>query len=192
MQGCGTARNSGEQRRRGFNLAELVCVVVIIAILSAISVPRFGNSLARQRVEAAARRIVVDLALARRHAKQSNTDQAVAFVGHAGGYRLPGVPNIDHPTLMYSVSLSQEPYGVTAIEADFNGNRELVFDIHGVPDSGGTVVICVGNRTRIITVDADTGEATVSTPTIEEPLPIAPQPVDPKPLEPLPIDGEVD
>jgi prepilin-type N-terminal cleavage/methylation domain-containing protein len=148
-------------KRRAFTLLELSIVVVLISILAAVAIPRLANSTARHRVEAAARRIVVDLALARRHAKTSNTPQSVKFVLPQGAYVLTDMPHPDHPDLEYEVSLTAEPYGATIISADFNGDDEIIFDIYGVPDSGGSLVIHVGDHVRTIVVDADTGKADV-------------------------------
>ncbi len=147
--------------RRGFSLAELVCVVVIIGILAAIAAPRFSNSLALQHVEAAARRTVVDLAFAQRQAKSSNVAQTVRFDPAIGEYSLVGMPHPDHPGLEYKVSLREEPYSATLVSADFGGDKEIIFDIYGMPDSDGSVVIRVGSHVRTITIDAQTGKASV-------------------------------
>ena len=37
----------------------------------------------------------------------------------------------------------------------------VTFDAYGVPDNGGSIVIQVGTEQRKITVDADTGKASV-------------------------------
>ena len=146
---------------RGFSITEVVCVAVIIGILAAIAAPRFSNSLARQRVEGAARRIVVDLALVRRHAKVSGASQTVDFDVGDDLYRLVGMKHLDHDGQEYAVSLAQEPYQVGIVSADFGGHTDIVFDIHGMPDNGGSVVIQVGNHFRTISVDPVTGEASV-------------------------------
>ena len=147
-------------RRSAFSLAELICVIVIISIITAIAAPRFSNSLALQHIEAAGRRIVVDLAFAQRQAKSSNASQTVRFDPAAGTYLLIGMPHPDHAAREYGVSLQEEPYRATLVSADFGGDQEIVFDVFGVPDSGGSVVIRVGNHVRTIVVDADTGKAT--------------------------------
>ncbi len=154
-----------EQRRsqrRAFSLAEFVSVAVIIGILAAIAAPRFSNSLALQRVEAAARRIVVDLALAQRHARSASTDQTVRFEPASHEYCLAGMPHPNHPGWEYSVSLAKEPYGTVLVSADFGGDTEIVYDIYGRPDSGGAANIRVGVHDRTITVDAETGLASIS------------------------------
>ena len=146
---------------RGFSLPEVVCVVVIIGTLAAIAAPRFSNSLALQHVEAAARRLVADLTLAQRQAKSSDASQKVRFDPAAGEYSLVGMPHPDHPAREYGVSLQEEPYSTILVSADFGGDQEIIFDVFGVPDSAGSVVIQVGNHVRTIVVNADTGKASV-------------------------------
>lgn len=145
----------------GFTLVDVVMVLAIMAILTALAAPRFSNSIALQHVEAAARRIVVDLALAQRQATISNVDQTVRFDPAMQEYSLVGMPHPDHSAREYGVSLQEEPYSATLVSADFDGDEEIIFDIYGMPDSGGSVVIRVGTHVRTITVDAETGKASV-------------------------------
>ena len=141
-------------------MVEVILVVVVIATLAVVAVPRFGNTLARQRVEAAARRIVVDLALAQRQARTTNASQTVRFTLGTHEYTLIGMPHPDHPSLAYKVPLSEDPYGARIVSANFGGDLDIIFDVFGVPDSGGSVVISVGNQVRTVTVEAVTGRAT--------------------------------
>jgi type II secretory pathway pseudopilin PulG len=135
--------------------------VTIIAIVAGIAMPRFSGALARQHVDAAARRVMVDLALAKRQAKTSGSSQTVRFDAGSGWYELVGMPHPDHPAADYRVYLTEEPYGATPVSADFGGDNEIVFDVWGMPDSGGSMVIRVGNHFRTVSVDPDTGKASV-------------------------------
>jgi prepilin-type N-terminal cleavage/methylation domain-containing protein len=154
-----TTEHRVEHGLGGFSLAELVCVIVIIGMAAAIAVPRYSSAIALRRVEAAARRIVVDLALAQRHAKNSNVSQTVMFTGTTGLYELVGMSHPDHAAEKYEVHLGEDPYRVEVVSVDFGGDQEIVFDVYGVPDSGGSVLICAGSCLRTIAVDAETGRA---------------------------------
>ncbi len=148
---------------RAFSLVELLAVVAIIAILSAMAIPRFGNSIALRSVEGAARRIAADLELARQHAMTASTTQEVRFLeGGEPVYQLVGLPHPDHPDERYVVSLPDDLNKAEPVSAKFGDDTVVVFDMYGVPDSGGTVVIHVGDHYRTITLDADTGQTSIS------------------------------
>lgn len=145
----------------GFSLIELVIVVTIIAILAAMAIPRFGNSIARQRAEAAACRVAADLKLARRHAIQTSATQTVTFELSSSSYVLEGMRHLDHPDSTYRVQLSAEPYMATLTSADFDDDAEVVFDIYGTPDSSGNVVVRVGDWVKTVKLEAETGRIEV-------------------------------
>src|SRR2546423_11308670 len=79
--------------RRAFSLIEMVLVLAILAMVSAIAVPRYAGSIARYRAETAARRVAADLALAAAHAADAGKPQLVVFV--ARSYQMPGMPHLD-------------------------------------------------------------------------------------------------
>ena len=150
-----------EARTSAFTLVELILVLSIIGIFAGMAAPRFGSAIARRRADAAAGRIVLDLELARRQAKTSSASQTVLFDLAQNSYRLPGMQHPDRPGPDYEVTLSEEPYRAGIASADFGGDLEIVFDGWGSPDSGGSVVIQVGNNIRTIIVDPSTGQASV-------------------------------
>lgn len=131
--------------------------MLLMAIISALAVPRFAGFLAEQRLDAAGRRIVTDIALAKRHSKHNSAALPVTFSSVSDTYTVSGLSDPDHPSASYVVRLGEEPYGVDVVSADFGGDAELRFDGYGTPDSGGTVVLRVGTRTRTVSVEAGSG-----------------------------------
>jgi hypothetical protein len=140
---------------------EIVLVAVIVAIVATLATPRIHDALCRHRVEAAARRIIVDLALARQQARSSGVGQTVMFDIDTDSYRLVGQSHLDHAASEYQVRLGEEPYRVDLAAADLGGDDEVTFDMYGHPDTGGFVVVEIGKVTRTVSVNADTGEARV-------------------------------
>lgn len=151
-------RVRSETRRPAFTLIELLIVVVVTAVLAAIAVPRFGNSLAIHRVDTAAQRIAADLTLAQRRARMTSASQRVVFNPADDTYELIGVNHMDHVGQAYVVSLAEAPYEAEIESVDFDGDLEIVFDGYGTPRSGGRVIVRVGDHIRQIDLDADTGK----------------------------------
>ena len=65
---------------RGFTLLEIMIVLAIVGIMTAIAVPSFRGMTQRLRVKAAGREIAMDLALARVKAISLGVPQTVSFV----------------------------------------------------------------------------------------------------------------
>lgn len=142
----------------GFSLVELVMVMAIIGIASAIAIPRFANSIALGRLNAATNRVIRDAALARQRAMSTSQPRSMVFA--ALGYSISGLTSLDLRSPNYAVDLSDELYKVNALSANFGGAAQVTFNIYGVPNSGGTISVTVGGNTRVLTLDANSGLVT--------------------------------
>ena len=148
-------------RPKAFSLIELVIMLAIISVLAAIAGPRYANSLALYRVQAAAGRIAGDLTLARWQARTSGTGQTVVFSVDSNRYTLPGVTGPAGQPSPYTVKLASEPYLAALVSATFGLGSTATFDQYGQPAAGGSVVVRSGAFTKTIVVDPNTGLSSV-------------------------------
>jgi prepilin-type N-terminal cleavage/methylation domain-containing protein len=147
--------------RTAFSLLEVVLVVAILVVLAAIAAPRYARATCGYRAEAAARRIVADLALARRSARNAGARRTVSFSTESHEYAIAGLPGLNDPAQGYRVVLADRPYEARVVSADFGGDAELVFDGYGAADSDGQVVLQVGDVRKTVIFTAASGRGTI-------------------------------
>lgn len=149
------------RRGLGFSLVELALVTVIVGIVAAMAVPRYADALSRYQIDAAAQRVVADLAHAREHARASSASTRVWMRTFDNHIQILELPDPEGNRSNYTTELGEEPYSATLTAAQFDGDQILIFDGYGRPDSGGLIILRSGGLVRTITVDATTGEATI-------------------------------
>jgi prepilin-type N-terminal cleavage/methylation domain-containing protein len=151
----------GSFGRAGFTYIELVISVLIIGILAAAAAPRYADALSQHQAKTAATRIQADLAFARRSAIAGSRSVTVQFSTADETCTLVGVDSLDRPGETYSVDLSDYPYRAVIASSAFGGDSDVIFDLHGHPDSGGVVTVQSGASQRTVTLDAESGKAIV-------------------------------
>lgn len=148
--------------RRAFSLVELVLVLAILVVGAAIAAPRYGESIARYRVEGAARRIAADIALAQASARAASASRTINFSVDKNEYTITGVRALDGGAADYSVLLTDPPYQAYLSAAAFGDDAALTFDGFGVPDSAGSITVFVGRLARTVSVEAGTGATAIA------------------------------
>lgn len=140
------------------SLAELLVVLMIMAILAAIAAPRYAATAQRRRFQSAAQRIHADVALARESARATSSARTLRFSTAANAYELLG-SNALRGGRSGNVQLNQAPYNATLTYADFEGASDLVFDGYGRIVTGGELRLQVGNMQGRLAFPAETDGA---------------------------------
>jgi prepilin-type N-terminal cleavage/methylation domain-containing protein len=151
--------------RRAFTLIEILIVLVIMVLLGSTAYSKYSAALNRFGADALARRVAGDLAYAQSIARRNGATQAVAFDATNNQYVFTGWTDPDHPTSTYTVVCSSEPYrGKIASLALSNGATSVTvvnFDAYGFPDSGGTIIVQVGDVQKTVTLVQASGKTTI-------------------------------
>lgn len=146
-------------RLRAFTLLELALVIVVIVTLSAMVIPMVGSSNARRRVDTAVQRIIADLAQVQAAARRASASRMVNFSVAENQYRVAGVAQLNNQSGLYIVRLGDDPYRAELVSVDLGGDAAITYDMYGKPDSGGTIVVRVGDWIETIAVDPVSGIA---------------------------------
>lgn len=148
-------------QRAGLTLVDVTITVLLMGIMASAATPAFSTFLNQARVDSAAKRIRADLALARQTAISTSSTTSVAFATMSGSYSVTGVDHPDHPGQAYTIDLSSYPYNSIVTMALFGTGLTVHFDRYGNPDDGGSVQLQSGTATQTVTLNADTGKASV-------------------------------
>ena len=151
---------------QAFTLAEVLVVLVILAILAAVIIPSAVGSSDLTAVSAA-KMVAADLQYAQNEAITAQGDITVSFDAAAKTYELRNASQLlIHPMKHtdYVVNFgSQEGFDrLEIVSADFNGASEVTFDETGAPDNAGSVTLRVGSCVYRVDVAVATGKITVT------------------------------
>ena len=171
----------GRRGRRGYTLVEVLVLVAILGVASAIVIPSVGSS-GVLRAQAAVRAVVSDIAFAQSDAMAFQSGRAVYFDVAANRYVVCAVVNgsvVPETDALYDphrktgfmdLDLDDGDFGGAFLESvNIDGGTMIVFDEQGAPvaapgsnsPSGGGTITILGEGVRyIIDIDGFTGHIT--------------------------------
>jgi hypothetical protein len=138
---------------------------LILGIITSVAIPKWTQAVQQCCVDNAAKRIVADLAKAQSLAYAMSVTRTATFTVAANLYTLDGLPDPNHPAETYTVNLGLVPYNSSLVSVNLPGASPVTFNGYGMPvglpAGGGTIVIASGNLQHTITIDPNTGTATI-------------------------------
>lgn len=153
--------------QRGITFIELMTVVAVIGIMSAMAVPSFLSYMPKLRVKSAARDVVSQLRLARSKAVSERRPYGVAFnIGNKS--MIMFADTNDPPSQSYSVSDSlinaDTLNSQIALNSCTYANNCVVFSSTGAASTSGDLQVVTGDGSIIMSINvlASTGRVRLS------------------------------
>ncbi len=138
---------------KGMTLVELIVVIVIVAILGAVAIPRLGlpTITSKASVDGAASMIASDIRYAQEFAMANRVSKGIVFTSGSSTYTFSPSSPLDPSGKL--------PSGVTIV-----GNYTITFNSLGEPiaGGGGSVTVTGGGLTRTIGVVNYTGKVNIT------------------------------
>jgi len=153
---------SGSRRMRAFTLIELVVVIVLIGIVSAVTIPRFAASAVRYRVDSATHLFLADFGFVSSRAESTSQTRSITFSGLQDSYILVGERDPANPLKDRAVNLSRPPYEVDLLGAAFGGDSQLDISGYGLPLESGQVTFAAGLLARRVSLTAGSPTVTIA------------------------------
>lgn len=139
-----------------FSLVELVIVVLVFAVLSAIAVPRFTASAARARVAGAADLVAGQIVLTRDRARAASGAHRLRVARGSGAVTMVGPDD----AVLGAFDLGAEPYLAVVTRTDLPGG-EVEFSGYALPTSAGRIMLRSSGHLAIVSIAHD-GTVSVS------------------------------
>ncbi len=159
--------NGNATPRRAFTLVEILVVVIVLGIASAIVVPHMVRS-GQMNAQAAARMLIADILIAQNDAIAHQRIRRVVFEPAQNRYRITDDTNLTIPASWrgsggYITDFTGDRRfdGVRIDHVDFGSDGYLEFDDIGSPTRGGSVDILSRDQHYRIRIADMTGRVTI-------------------------------
>lgn len=160
---------AGQHRPRAFTLIELVVVIVIMAIMAAVTIPRFASASNRYRVDAAVQQILADVNMTAAVANRASASRTISFDPDNDRYTLVGQASPSDPAQDWIIELGLEPFGVNLARVTFGADDDLPISGHGLLAESGELTVTAGRTARKLIFTQGSATATIEDLNLTEP-----------------------
>lgn len=139
--------------RNAFSTIELLIVLSIIGLTTAIAAPRYFSSMRRVKLERAASLIAADLARARDNARAFGFDQTIAFSTE----RYSITTRTAAGTTSKTINLTKDPFENAVAALRTGAANSVTFNQYGMPSNTIVIALRSGTVIRVLQV-SEAGE----------------------------------
>jgi general secretion pathway protein H len=141
--------------RAGFTMLEILVVLMLMALIAAVTIPTFGGGVSTTQLKSAAREVAAGLRLARGQAIAQRAESVLELDVAAHSFRVPPDPRVHELPAGIDIKL-------------FTAQRDLLSEQVGTvrfyPDggsNGGRITLAAGDRKFDVDVDWLTGRVAI-------------------------------
>lgn len=156
----GRVGSCGRVCARAFSLLETGIVLVVVATVAAVALPRYAEGQGRYWCEAAAKRLSSDMELVRDRARSLGTPQTVQF--YEDGYRLI-LRDATGAQSVQPVNFRDAPYNASLrwVKAT-TAYGDVTFNAFGQPDTHALIRVEGASNIRMVQITGGTGVSTAT------------------------------
>ncbi len=154
--------------RHGFTMVEMVLVVVVVAMLATIAVPRLASAQTGSRLTGAEKRLMSEFAAVGELAFAQGRPHIIQFDILSSELRIYRGTILDKNALIKTVSFGQEPYGVRFVSTNITaGDGSIRVDGFGMYSGIAKVQIAFGDHVRVVELGGPVAGAPIIVPNVQ-------------------------